>query len=158
VNTIERICATDTAKRRTVYGATRECEPEIQKQCIRKLFRRCGETDRSLQENRAKGLSLSDSIEEAVKYCITNDIMKSYLESNASEVFNMLFTEFNMDDAKRVWQEEALEKGMEKGMEKAAEAIALNLLQNGADPTFAAKCTGLSDEKILLLTKRIIQN
>jgi hypothetical protein len=33
--------------------------------------------------------------------------MKGYLQSNASEVRNMLFTEWNMSDAKKVWQEEA---------------------------------------------------
>ncbi|MDR1277400.1 MAG: hypothetical protein LBK02_01470 [Treponema sp.] len=33
----------------------------------------------------------------------------------------MLLDEWNLDEAKEVWQEEAMEKGMEKGL-KAAEA------------------------------------
>ena len=30
----------------------------------------------------------------------------------------MIFTEFNLDDAKEIWFEEGMERGMEKGMEK----------------------------------------
>ena len=30
-----------------------------------------------------------------------------YLENNASEVINMLFQEWNWDDARAVWEEEA---------------------------------------------------
>jgi predicted transposase/invertase (TIGR01784 family) len=71
-----------------------------------------------VRENKAKGLPLDRAIGEAVKYCISAGIMKNYLESNASEVENMLFTEFNIDDAKRVWQEEAMERGLSQGLER----------------------------------------
>jgi hypothetical protein len=70
----------------------------------------------------------------------------------------MLFTEFNMDDAKEVWREEALEEGMEKGMEKAAENIAVNLLRNGVNPEITAKGTGLPLEKVLRLSERVRKN
>jgi hypothetical protein len=76
--------------------------------------------------------------------------MKEYLESYASEVENMLFTEFNMDDALRV--------RFEEGQETAAETIAANLLRNGAVPDFVSKNTGLSIDKILSLSKGIKQN
>jgi predicted transposase/invertase (TIGR01784 family) len=115
-----------------------------------------------VKENRAKGLSAEEAVREAVEYCIGNGIMKEYLESNASEVKNMLLTEWNMDDAKRVWREEALEEGMEKGMERgleqAAENIAVNLLRNGANPELTAKSTGLPLEKILRLSESITKN
>ncbi|MDR3236902.1 MAG: hypothetical protein LBT84_00185, partial [Spirochaetia bacterium] len=54
----------------------------------------------------------------------------SFLEANASEVLNMLMTEFNLDDAKAVWQEEAMEKGIELG-EAKGEAKVLELLRQG---------------------------
>jgi hypothetical protein len=75
-----------------------------------------------IKENGTKGLALAEAIKEAVRYCIENDIMKDYLESNASEVENLLFTEFNIDVAKRIWREEALEEGIERGIEKTAKA------------------------------------
>jgi hypothetical protein len=83
-----------------------------------------------VKENRTKGLPLDESIKEAVNYCINNNIMKDYLKSQASEVRNMLLTEFNMNDAKRVWREEGREEGMEEGMEKGA-LFVLDLMRQG---------------------------
>jgi hypothetical protein len=80
--------------------------------------------------------------------------MEAFLETHGSEVENMLFTEWNMDDAKRVWREEALEEGMEQ----AAENIAVNFLRNGVDPEFTAKGTGLPLEKVLRLSERMAKN
>jgi hypothetical protein len=57
----------------------------------------------------------------AIKYCIEHDIMKDFFETNASEVVNMLLTEWNWDDAKAVWREEALEEGLERGLERGLE-------------------------------------
>jgi hypothetical protein len=100
-----------------------------------------------VKENRAKGLALAEAIREAVGYCIDNEIMKEYLEDNASEVENMLLTEFNMDVAKRIWREEALEEGMEKGMEKAAKAM----LAKGFSVSDVVGVTGLGEETLARL-------
>jgi hypothetical protein len=105
-----------------------------------------------VKENRAKGLSLDKAIAEAVEYCIGNGIMKEYLECNASGVRNMLLTEWNMDDAKRVWRKEALEEGMEK----AAESI--RMLLKGDRPEIIAERLGLPIEKILRLSERVTKN
>ena len=56
-----------------------------------------------------------EAIYEAVKYCQKHDILKEFLEKNAREVLNMMFTEWNMDDAIAVTREEALEEGLERG-------------------------------------------
>jgi hypothetical protein len=76
--------------------------------------------------------------------------MKEYLKTHASEVSNMLYTEFNMDDALRI--------RFEEGQETAAETIATNWLKSGGDPDLVSKNTGLSIDKILLLAKGIQQN
>jgi hypothetical protein len=104
--------------------------------------------------NRAKGMPLAEAVREATVYCKRNGIMDVFLEAHGSEVENMLFTEFNMDDAKEVWREEALEEGMEK----AAENIAVNLLRSGANAELIVQSTGLSPEKVLRLSERIKKN
>jgi predicted transposase/invertase (TIGR01784 family) len=71
-----------------------------------------------VKESIANGISLDKAGTEAVKYCIKHDIMAEYLLKNGSEVENMLFTEFNMDDAKEIWYEEGMEDGIEKGIEQ----------------------------------------
>jgi hypothetical protein len=47
----------------------------------------------------------------AVKDCIEHNILKEFLETHATEVINMLMTEWNWDDAKEVWFEEGREEG-----------------------------------------------
>ncbi len=64
---------------------------------------------------RADGYSLSDAIEKAIQRCSSCGIMPEYLQENGAEVLNMLLTEWNWDDAKEVWQEEAFEAGEIKG-------------------------------------------
>jgi hypothetical protein len=59
----------------------------------------------------------------AIKYCIEHDIMKDFFEANASEVVNMLLTEWNWDDAKAVWWEEGREEGREEGENKVLELV-----------------------------------
>jgi predicted transposase/invertase (TIGR01784 family) len=54
-----------------------------------------------------KGFIREEAVKKAVIFCHDHDILKGFLEKNASEVMNMLITEWNWDDAKEVWQEEA---------------------------------------------------
>ena len=54
-------------------------------------------------------------------YCIRNDIMKEFLELHGSEVSNMLLSEWNMDEALEVTQEEAFADGVEYGLERGIE-------------------------------------
>lgn len=50
--------------------------------------------------------------------------MREFLQKHGSEVENMLFTEWNMEDALRVTREEGREEGLEEGMEKGILALA----------------------------------
>ena len=86
------------------------------------------------------GLTLQDAITAAIDFCVANGILVEYLENNSSEVSNMIFTEFNLEEAKEVWFEEGMEKGMEKGLEKMAKG----LLENGVPPDIIARSSGLS--------------
>ena len=57
----------------------------------------------------------------------------------------MLFTEFDIDVAKTIWREEALEEGMEKGLKKGrAEGI-----KEGINSIITnMKALGMSEEQI----------
>jgi hypothetical protein len=74
-----------------------------------------------IKEN-LKSMELRDAIKLAVKTCISKNILVSFLERHSSEVENMIFGEWNLDDAKQVWQEEAREDGRE---ERDKEILAL---------------------------------
>ena len=69
-------------------------------------------------------------------------IMTDYIQKHGSEVRNMLFTEFNLDDAKEVWEEEAREEGRIRGKaegkeEKLAEQICRKLRKQKNPETIA---------------------
>jgi hypothetical protein len=58
---------------------------------------------------------LEESLKKAVKYSIKKGILKWFLKEHASEVVNMIFTEWNWDDAREVWEEEAKAQGIQIG-------------------------------------------
>jgi len=65
--------------------------------------------------------SLEKAARSAIIYCIKNNILKEYLEAHASEVLNMLLTEWNQDEAVEFAREEGREEGLEEGLEKGRE-------------------------------------
>ena len=69
-----------------------------------------------IRENTENGMRLENAIAEAVKYCDEHDMLQSFLKKHASEVENMLTTEFVLSDAIEVWKEEGREEGREEGM------------------------------------------
>ena len=84
--------------------------------------------------------SLKEAIKKAVIYCQKHDILKEFLKLHASEVLNMLYTEWNIDDAIAVAREE--------GREDEKLEIARNLLSKGSTPEFVHDITGLDMETI----------
>ena len=102
------------------------------------------------------GNSRSEAIKQAVIYCRKHDILKEFLEQNSSEVMNMLITEWNWDDAKEVWQDEAREEGLQKGREEGREEgtreerirTAINFKKLGVSLDVIAHATGLPPDKI----------
>jgi len=110
-----------------------------------------------------KGYELNDAIVNAVKTCVNENVMKEFLEKNASEVLNMLFTEFDMDTAIETWKDEGRKEGIAKGRKegiakgkeegrkegllKGKIEIAKNLL-DVLDIETISKKTGLSIEEI----------
>jgi hypothetical protein len=109
-----------------------------------------------------------EGVKAAVKYCTSHGILQEFLEQHSSEVFNMLFTEWNWDDALAVRFEEGMEEGLEKGLEqgreqglekgreegleqgleKSREEIARNALAKGLPPDIIGEITGLDIETI----------
>jgi hypothetical protein len=75
-----------------------------------------------VRENEAV-MPLEQAVTEAVRYCVNNRILAEFLEEHGSEVMNMLLEEWNWDEAKEVWREEALEEGREEGRNQILELV-----------------------------------
>ena len=80
-----------------------------------------------VKDRLAQGLSRRDAIIRAVNFCLDNGIMGDYLVEHSEEVFHMLALEWNLDDAKRAWQEEA----REQAREQEREIVASKMLSKG---------------------------
>ena len=80
----------------------------------------------------------------AVRYCREHDILKAFLERYGTEVMNMLYAEWNQEEALAVRYEEGWEKGREEGIEKTAR----NALAKGLSPELIHSITGLDLETI----------
>jgi predicted transposase/invertase (TIGR01784 family) len=110
------------------------------------------------------------AITKAVQWCIANNVLKGFFEKNGSEVINMLYDEWKLEDALVVereegWEEgwekgrekgreEGWEKGREDGWEKGREEVAKNALAKGASVEFISEITGLPAEIIRNLASR----
>lgn len=56
------------------------------------------------------------AITRAIQDCIKTGIFAEFVQKHGSEAVNMLFTQFNLEDAKKIWYEEAFEDGEEQGL------------------------------------------
>ncbi len=72
-----------------------------------------------LQLGKRQGQSFEEVLIHAVDYCVEHHIMQGFLETHGSEVRNMLYTEWNMEDACRVAAEEALSAALFRASLKA---------------------------------------
>ena len=98
-----------------------------------------------VKDGLAEGLSLRSAIIQAVKFCLANGIMGDYLVEHSEEVFDMLALEWNMDDAKQAWQEEAREQEREN--------FATKLIRRGRPFDEIHEDTGLPLQRIKELAK-----
>jgi predicted transposase/invertase (TIGR01784 family) len=91
----------------------------------------------------AKTMSREEAMKKAVEECIKRNILKSFLETNATEVINMLLKEWNMDDALRVRERDGEIKEREKN--------ARNMKAKNMDWHLIADITGLTFDEVLNL-------
>jgi len=97
------------------------------------------------------GVDRTEAVKQAVKYCSDHDILKEFMEKNSSEVFNMLFKEWNLDDAIAVSREEGIEVGIERGWKDGLETTARNALAKGLSLELIRDLTGLDIDTIARL-------
>jgi hypothetical protein len=99
-----------------------------------------------VRQYHAAGLSLEEAIKKAVDDCVADGILVDFLNNLSSEVRNMLFTEFKLDDAIEVWREEGIEIGVYK--------VAKNMIALNTPPEQVAAATGLPLNEVVKLSKK----
>ena len=93
--------------------------------------------------NLGLGMGIREAIVEAVRYCESQDVMKEYLESKEWELMDMIDFEFDINEAKEVWKEEAMAQGMAQGIEKGmAQGIEKGMAQGKAEGRVEGRAEG----------------
>jgi len=95
-------------------------------------------------EHRNKKLTLEDSLELAIKYCVDNNILKDFLKEHGSEVYSMLYGEYRFEDEIAVIKREVREETWGESREE----IARNSLAEGLSLEVVQRITGLDMETI----------
>jgi hypothetical protein len=132
---------------------------EGRNEAIARRCRKLAEYSAFIAKVRALERELGDreeAMKAAIKHCRDHDILKEFLEQHSTEVFNMLLTEWNTEDALAVRFEEGWEGGMEKGWEGGREEgreeremeIARNALAKGLQLEMIQEITGLDIDAI----------
>jgi len=93
----------------------------------------------------------TEGMTQAVKYCREHDILKAFLEKHGTEVINMLYMEWDQEEALAVRYEEGIEQGIEQGIGQGLEKTARNALAEGVPVELVQKITGLDLETIKAL-------
>lgn len=83
------------------------------------------------------------ALNQAVDYCIENDILKEFLLKNRAEVLGMLLEEFDAEKYERTLRSEGREEGREEGEEKV-NRLGILLTEAGRENDFLRS---LSDRK-----------
>ncbi len=104
-----------------------------------------------IHQNLNAGMDLATAIHKAIKVCTYRNYLVDFLMKHGSEVENMLFTEWKLEDALAIAKEEGFEDGEIQGELKKARGIAYNLKAMGFSITHIAQATGLSEEEITRL-------
>lgn len=68
-----------------------------------------------VREYRLQGQERDKAIIHAIEDCEREGILADFVQKHGSEAVNMLFTQFNIEDAKKISYEEGREEGLEKG-------------------------------------------
>ena len=104
-----------------------------------------------VRENISGGLESGKALEKAVKECIKDNVLKEFLKIYGGDVMSMFNTEFNLDDAKKVWYKD----GILDGEEKKAEKVAEKMLKRGTAIEIIAEDTELSIEQVKKIAEKI---
>jgi predicted transposase/invertase (TIGR01784 family) len=104
-----------------VYNINQGHNSEILKKC--KTLNNYSIFVDKIKEYKKENNMLDESVKLAIKYCKENNILKKFFDEHSSEVFNMLLTEWNWDDALEVAREEGHEEGREESRQHFLELL-----------------------------------
>lgn len=111
-----------------------------------------------IKDHMAQGEARDEAIRQAMCDCRSEGIMEAFLDEHGSEAENMLFTEFNMEDALEVRFEEGKEEGREEGKEEVLVALVRKKFRKGMEAEQIAELLEEDAETVARICEVIRRN
>ena len=109
-----------------------------------------------IKNNIKSGMSKDKAIEEAVDFAIKENYLDGFFKTQRAEVIGMILTEFDEEQAHRIWRRDGYVEGVADGREENAIENAKNFLKMKLGTHEQIACgTGLPLEKINELAVQI---
>ena len=99
-----------------------------------------------IRTRQKSSVSIENAVHQAVKYCIKNNILKTYLLKNESEVMSMILTEYDEELHNETLREEGREDGIEEGIKLTKTVFTLHI--SGKSDEEISQITGIALEKV----------
>ena len=85
------------------------------------------------------GATRDQAIQKSIATCISENILKDFLTEHGAEVCNMLYAEYDIEEALKAREEDGMEKGIAEGIEKGiAKGIAEGISRGKLEAKFEA--------------------
>ena len=104
--------------------------------------------------NIESGMSRDKAIEEAVDFAIKENYLDGFFKTQRAEIIGMILTEFNEEQAHRIWRKDGYTEGIKDGVQQKAEEDAVALLIEGDSPEKISRCLKLPLERVLELQEQ----
>ena len=109
-----------------------------------------------IKKNIDSGMSKDKAIEEAVDFAIKGNYLDGFFKTQKAEIIGMILTEFDEEQAHRIWHKDGYVEGHEAGLDEKAEEVAKKMLHDNLSAEKTSLYSGLSLEKVLELQKEIL--
>ena len=90
----------------------------------------------------------ADAVEQAIRECIAEDVLKDFLEKHRAEAKEMSIFEYDQEKHMRQEREEAWADGHSAGVEEARLSMIIQMLKNGMSEEDISRIAGASEKEI----------
>ena len=106
--------------------------------------------------NKEAGLEKKQAIEKAVDEAIKENLLEGFFKIHRAEVIGMCLTEFDEEEAKRIWRKDGFAEGKNEGRSEKAVEAARNFYANGVSIEIIAKSLNMTKEQVRELVKESV--
>jgi hypothetical protein len=105
-----------------------------------------------IKSNIDNGMSRDEAIEKAVDFAIKENFLDGFFKTQRAEIIGMILTEFDEEQAHRIWRKDGYIDGRNEGKKEKAEEVASNMIaMNLGTSEQIAQASGLPLEKVIKL-------